>query len=177
MSEWILPTQATIEGYYWRRMADGRGTPSIVKVVLWKSGWLDGPDKPWREEFLAECFGSMSMSFSLSELERRGELLLKIEAPTSPKEENEPDGDYIYVLIPPESDEFEFEWTDDTISDRAAALRVASERNDELVLEMEDEDGEVMLKAPEPIYPPLPPGEYWTVGVYRFETILDPYGE
>jgi len=79
-SAWIPPTQAT-EGYYWRRMADGRGEPSIVRVVLWKSGWLDGPDKPWRHAYLAECFGSMAMSWGLDDLERRGELLLKIESP------------------------------------------------------------------------------------------------
>ena len=82
-SAWIPPTQAT-EGYYWRRLADGRGEPSIVRVVLWRSGWLDGPDKPWRHDYLAECFGSMATSWGLDDLERRGELLLKIEGPHVP---------------------------------------------------------------------------------------------
>lgn len=65
-------------------MADGRGEPSIVRVVLWKSGWLDGPDKPWRHAYLAECFGSMAVSWGLDDLESRGELLLKIEGPRVP---------------------------------------------------------------------------------------------
>jgi hypothetical protein len=65
-------------------MADGRGEPSIVRVVLWKSGWLDGKDKPWRHTYLAECFGSMAMSWELDDLESRGELLLKIESPPVP---------------------------------------------------------------------------------------------
>lgn len=65
-------------------MADGRGEPSIVRVVLWNSGWLDGPDKPWRHAYLAECFGSMAESWGLDDLESRGELLLKIEGPRVP---------------------------------------------------------------------------------------------
>jgi hypothetical protein len=87
---WISPTQAT-EGYYWRHAADGRGEPSIVRVVLWQSGWLDGTDKPWRHAYLAECFGSMAMSLGLDDLANRGELLLKIEGPHVPVPNNNED--------------------------------------------------------------------------------------
>ena len=80
---WIKPTEAT-PGYYWRMMADGRGEPSIVRVVEWHSGWLDGPDKPWRDAYLAECFGSMSICWQMDELEGRGELLLRLDAPHIP---------------------------------------------------------------------------------------------
>ena len=82
-ASWVKPAAATA-GYYWRWDGDSKDTPTIVRVVEWQSGWLDGRDKPWRTSYLAECFGSMNTSWTMEELEMRGNMLLRIDAPQTP---------------------------------------------------------------------------------------------
>lgn len=55
--------------------------PIIGKVVEHRSGWLDGPENPWRTSYLVETFGSLAEYYDLEWHESRGNVLKPIGIP------------------------------------------------------------------------------------------------